>query len=417
MLRITSEWSKLRTVLVHEPGIEMFYGILDPDAFLYMRRFNVERAINQHKQMVNKLKEMGIEVLKIKELINEKAKSEKEFRKLLEKIALNYIKYEGEGKAEENLSRVKKDLEKLDSDTLFNIILLNPTVLSHEALGTNEAVTRILNEEPLANLYFTRDQAIITDKGVVIGRMSKRIRMRETEIIKLVFQALSEKPLKEISEPAFLEGGDYMPFKDFAIFGTGDRTSISGIMQAIDFTNFNEIVIAYNPEIEETEDYMLTMHLDMYLNSPKEGVVISNSTILSKTLAHIYERKENGISLKERTNLLEFFKKKGYRILEISLAEQLSYATNFLTIENGRIISPKVVNNMINIMEYLERKGYNNLLNKVKEEYNRHITNKDFFPNRKDIKDEGIDYDEIDVSELTGGFGGIHCMTMPIKRE
>ncbi|BDC17135.1 arginine deiminase family protein [Acidianus sp. HS-5] len=417
MLRITSEWSKLRTVLVHEPGIEMFYGILDPDAFLYMRRFNIEKAINQHKQMVGKLEKMGIEVLKVKEAITQKAKNDSEFRKLLEKIALNYIKYEGDGKAEENFSKIRKDIEKLDAYTLFDIILLNPTVLSHEALGTNETVTRILNEEPLANLYFTRDQSIITDQGVIIGRMSKRIRRRETEIIKLVFQALSEKPLKEITEPAFLEGGDFMPFKDFAIFGTGDRTSISGIMQAIDFTDFNEIVIAYNPEIEETEDYMLTMHLDMYLNTPKEEVIISNSTILNKTLAHIYERKESGFTLKERTNLLDFFKRKGYKVIEVGLAEQLSYATNFLTIENSRILSPKVDRNMVNIMEYLERKGYTKLLNEVKEEYNKHITDKDFFPNKKAIKDEGIEYEEIDVSELTGGFGGIHCMTMPIKRE
>ncbi len=417
MLRITSEWSKLSTVLVHEPGIEMFYGILDPEAFLYMRRFNIEKAINQHRQMVCKLKKIGIKVLKLKDLIIERAKNNNEFKKLLENVALNYIKYEGDGKAEENFSKIKKDIEKLDPNTLFDIILLNPTVLSHEALGTNDTVIRILNEEPLANLYFTRDQAIITDKGAIIGRMSKRIRARETEVIKLVFQALSEKPLKEISEPAFLEGGDYMPFKDFAIFGTGDRTSISGIMQAIDFTDFNEVVIAYNPEIEETEDYMLTMHLDMYLNTPREGVVISNSAFLNKTLAHVYERKESGFTLKERTNLLDFFKRKGFRIIEIDLAEQLSYATNFLTLENGKILSPKVENNMVNVMEYLERKGYTKLLNEVKEEYARHVTNKDFFPNRRDIKEEGIDYEEIDVSELTGGFGGIHCMTMPIKRE
>ncbi|AWR97845.1 hypothetical protein DFR86_10045 [Acidianus sulfidivorans JP7] len=417
MLRITAEWKKTRLLLLHEPGIEMFYGILDPDTFLYMRRFNVIKAIQQHKNLQETLKKLGIEILKLKELIISTAEKNRKFKKDLENTALNFINFEGDGNIEKEKEEFKNNIDDIDSETLFNIILLNPIVLSHKALGISEYTPRVLNEEPLANLYFIRDPAIITDKGIVIGRMSKRVRRRETEIIKLAFKALSENPSREIKEPAYLEGGDYMPFEDFVIIGSGERTTVSGILQISDLLDFNEIAIAYNPEIENTNDYMLTMHLDMYLNAPKEGTVVGNVEILKKTLVHIFTKNEDNLILKQKTNLFDYLTNKKIRIINITLAEQLSYASNFLTIDNGKILSPDVEKNMKNVIQYLEYKKYTNLENIVKSEYTSLKENNNFFPNKKELKDEGIDYVQIDISELTGGFGGIHCMTMPIKKE
>ena len=37
----------------------------------------------------------------------------------------------------------------------------------------------VTENEPLSNLYFMRDQQAVTDKGIVISRMSKPQRRRE----------------------------------------------------------------------------------------------------------------------------------------------------------------------------------------------------------------------------------------------
>lgn len=417
MLKITAEWKKVTSILLHEPGIEMFYGILDPDTFLYMRRFDTIRAIAQHRNLQNTLKQLGIEVRTLKDTITSHIIKDREFQKIVEDTALRYIKFEGDGDIEEEKREFQKNIHSLDAETLFNIILLNPTVILDKALGTSEYTPRVLNEEPLANLYFIRDPAIITDKGVVIGRMSKRVRRRETELIKLLFLAISEKPIKEVVEPACLEGGDYMPFQDFVIIGTGERTTISGVLQISDSLDFEEIVMAYNPEIENTNDYMLTMHLDMYLNTPKEGTVIGNAETLRRTIVHVFEKDEKeNLILKRKTNLYEYLRSKQYNIIEITLVEQLAYAANFLTVDNGKIIVADIAKNIKNVIQYVQAKNYNTLEQMVKSEYSSLKLNSDFFPNKKELKDAGIETIQIDVSELTGGFGGIHCMTMPIKR-
>ncbi|EZQ07088.1 hypothetical protein CM19_04955 [Candidatus Acidianus copahuensis] len=396
--------------MVHEPGIEMFYGVLDPNSFLYMRRFNISKAVDQHRSLQESFKEMGVEVLKLKELIINSSRTNPSFRKFLETTALNYIKFEGDGEVEKKAKGFIKDIEDLDDETLFNVILLSPTVLSHEALGTSDYFTRILNEEPLANLYFTRDQSIITDKGLIIGRMSKRARSRETVMIKLGFLALGEKPIKEISEPAFLEGGDYLALDDFVIFGTGDRTSIGGIVQAMEAVDFDEVIVAYNPVLEHYNDYALTMHLDMYINSPKQGVIVGNPDILSNTTVDVYEKKEKGYTRKKKCSLLSYLKSKGLRIISVSLGEQLLYATNFLTLKDGKFISPDVKRNLNGVKEYLARRNYEDLLNKLK-------LKDEVFPETREVREEGLDFIVVDVSELTGGFGGIHCMTTGIRKN
>lgn len=416
MFTIKAEWDRLRGVLVHEPGIEMFYGVLDPESFLYMRRFNLQQALSEHKKMQGTLKELGVTVYRLKDVILDKAISDQKIMDHLRKLALSSIRFEGDGELEKQLQDFEDDINKLDAESLFNIILLKPTVITHKALGTSESTPRIINEEPLANLYFTRDQTIVTDEGIVLGRMSKRIRRRETILLKLAIESLSENVIKEVSEPAFAEGGDYMPFKDFAIFGTGDRTTIAGAIQVSDALNFNEIVIAYNPVIQ-ANDYMLSMHLDMYLNTPMEGIIVSNKKILQSTRADVYEKKEDKYVLKERTNLLDFFIKKRFDIIDITLLEQISYSTNFLTIKNGQIVTLDSENNSKHVLEYVNRRGYADLYNEINFEYTKLKEDKQFFPRKKEINDSGIDFVVADVGELTGGFGGIHCMTMSLYRN
>jgi len=39
------------------------------------------------------------------------------------------------------------------------------------------------------------------------------------------------------------------------------------------------------------------------------------------------------------------------------------------------------------------------------------------FPDSKKVFDAGIDVIKIDLSEITGGYGGAHCMTCSLNRD
>ena len=46
-----AEWDPLREVLVHRPGVEMFFGLLEPYSFLYEEAFSLTGAIAEHRAL------------------------------------------------------------------------------------------------------------------------------------------------------------------------------------------------------------------------------------------------------------------------------------------------------------------------------------------------------------------------------
>jgi arginine deiminase len=64
--------------------------------------------------------------------------------------------------------------------------------------------------KPLLNLTFTRDQQIVTNRGLVIANMGSLQRKRETQIMKYCFKKLGLQVLGEIESPGLLEGGDFI---------------------------------------------------------------------------------------------------------------------------------------------------------------------------------------------------------------
>jgi len=67
---VRAEWERLRRVAVHRPGIEMFFGLLDPHAALYERAFNRYEARREHERLEYTLREeFGVRVLRLKETI------------------------------------------------------------------------------------------------------------------------------------------------------------------------------------------------------------------------------------------------------------------------------------------------------------------------------------------------------------
>jgi len=73
--KVRAEWDQLRKVVIHRPGIEMFFWLLDPYASLYERGFSRYEARREHERLEYTLKhEFKLNVLRLKESILEAAR-------------------------------------------------------------------------------------------------------------------------------------------------------------------------------------------------------------------------------------------------------------------------------------------------------------------------------------------------------
>ena len=175
-----------------------------------------------------------------------------------------------------------------DGGHFFNLLLLHPTLDLEKGGKAARAIhLGVTENDPLANLYFMRDQQAVTDKGIFLSRMSKPQRAGEPSLTKFVWQALGEQIIHETQSPGTFEGGDFIPMKDFALVGFGDRTNRSGVDQMLEFgLNFDEVAVVHQPShplIPGDEiDPMIDMHVDTYFNIAGSGVAVGSELLLKR---------------------------------------------------------------------------------------------------------------------------------------
>jgi len=243
-VQVKAEWHKLREVMVHKPGIETFFGLLSPKAFLYEGPFNYMEACREHDILTNTLKnQFGVKVYSLREIILDKANRDSNFKDKLINNARSELKFENNEKVKEAEKEFWDNIGEYDAETFFNILILRPTV----DLGEYDS-PRIILKTPLANLYFMRDQQAVGDKGVIIGHPMKPQREKEPLITKLAFEALNADIVCEVNDPGTFEGGDFMPMGEYVLIGSGERTNSDGINQILKSgVDFPEVVIISNP--------------------------------------------------------------------------------------------------------------------------------------------------------------------------
>ncbi|MGC8506569.1 MAG: arginine deiminase family protein [Thermoplasmata archaeon] len=417
---ISAEWGRLREVLIHRPGIEIDYAMLSPRPFLFERSFKTGKAIMEHEDLEEKLEEAGVRVKLLKDAIIDSARKDREFRLHLEERVKKIVMFYGEV---ELSTKARNELEKnvsgLDPLNLFHILTLEPSV---DLKATSDGISypTIYSNIPLANLYFMRDQQAVGTDGTIISNMKALQRRKETSITEFVFrESLKEKNIYRIPESTFFEGGDYMPVGNFALIGTGPRTNVEGALSAMNsgLLKFPEVGIVENPVYDfmsgQERDPMINMHLDTYFNISGEGVAVTSEKLAYRAKVSVMVL-QDGKYVKEReTNLLDYMREKDFSIINLSVAEQLSYSSNFLTISDMKIIA-------VESRKVLDRLLKEGIFSKVTEEEVKKSLSKagdEMFPYSKQSKELGMDVIDIDLSELTGGYGGAHCMTAALKRN
>jgi len=427
---VRAEWEPLRTVAVHRPGIEMFFGLLEPYAALYERAFSRYEARREHDILVQTLREdFGVRVLHLKETILDAADRDPAVRRRLVDRAYGTVTLKG-GRRE--VSEARRSMEQnaaaLDSLHFFTLLLLNPIIevgWGHPHGGVD---VRIPGQEPLANLYFMRDQQAMTDCGLVVARPAKRQRAREPDITRLLWEILGIPIAGTIEEPGTFEGGDFMPMGEFALLGTGDRTNRAGVSQFLDFVPiFDEVGVVHQPGHplipSDRPDPMVDMHLDTYFNVAGSGVVIGSNVLLQRAQVEVYHRTGTGYEVSgETTNLYDYIRSKDFSVIDLSILEQLSYAANILCIRDGSILAVEGERVMRTVLSSLAEKAardperYGRLLSHAEDDYRRIQNEGRFFPHKAEFSRHGIEVCPLHLVNLTGGYGGPHCMTCTLER-
>lgn len=429
--KIKAEWDHLRKVAVHTPGMEMFFGLLDPYASLYERAFSQSDALKEHELLAYTLKhDFKVDVISLKDTIISLADKRPSQRERLMDLAEESIYFTGnQQEAKMAQEEMEKNRNKLDSEHYFNTMLLNPCIELESKKGTRMINLRVTEREPLSNIYFMRDQQAVTDKGMILSRMSKPQRRRETILTRLLWEMIKELLILEIQEPGTFEGGDFMPLQEFALVGTGDRTNQFGVEQMLNHgLGYDEVGVVHQPSHPlipgDKSDPMVNMHLDTYFNIVSKGVAVGCKPLLETASVEIYQRSDNGYEKSsENMNLHEYLISKGFEVINITTLEQMAYASNLLCIKKGTVLAVEVERNVKEVMNKLRLKAgsdpdrYGKLFAQARKDYRQLRDDGQFFPHKKEIYQHGIDAYPLNLNNLTGGYGGAHCMTCALKRS
>lgn len=415
---VRREWDSLKQVIMHRPGTEIDYAMLAPRAFLFERPFNKRKALEEHRRLENVLKENGVQVTMIRDIATEMGNTDRDFRHSMEEKVAKDIQFFGDlENAERERNDLKRNLPYMDSDTLFNIMILCPSIDIRIDDTNHMYYPKIFSNVPLTNLYFMRDQQAVSHKGVIGGRMKLPQRKKEPEITSFILNhRLGDKNTVRVEETGFFEGGDYIPCGEFGLIGTGSRTDINGALSAMNsgLMSHDEVLIVENPKYEfQVKDLLNNMHLDTYFNIAGDGVAIGSRMLAQKAVGTVYAKNGSGYEMVRNTTLFDYMKEKNFSFFDINPIEQLCYSSNFLTISDKKItcidsysVLQKLMKNNVITPDVIKRAGI------PEDELKEGL----MFPNRKKMDQFGLDYIEINLEEITGGYGGAHCMTMSLSR-
>ncbi len=421
-MSVRAEWNNLREVIMHRPGVEIDYAMLAPKPFLFERPYRTTMAVREHEKLERYLKEAGVRVKLLKDVVMELFDSSGKFRQIFLDKVLKTVRYEGDRESVKREEKAFRDnISVLDPSTLFNLMLIEPSVLLKSEGETGPDYPSVNSNLPLANLYFMRDQQAVSGKGIFFGRMRMRQRQKENSITEFILRALyeSKEQFRSLGNTGYFEGGDFMPAGEYTIIGIGSRTNLDGALSFINsgISGADEYLIVENPIYDfmekEPRDQMINMHLDTYFNFVSKEAAVTSPLLAKKAKGSIYIRQDDGIKKQSSTTLSAYLKSKGVEIIPLSIAEQLSYSSNFLTLKENHVLA-------VDSSRVLRKLVSQNVFSASTLAAIEHAVSVDggnsMFPRSKAAKDYGLDFVTANLSELTGGYGGAHCMTASIIR-
>lgn len=227
---VDSEVGRLATVLLHRPGPEL--ARLTPrnnDSLLFDGIPWVGRAQEEHDLFAAELRERGVEVLYLANLLTE-VLDVNAARHELTSAALSDVRLG------DSLRRtVRSYLADLDGPALATVLIAG---LAHEELRAGHGLVYALMDQhdfvidPLPNLLFTRDSSVWIGGQPAVTSLAMRARRRETTLTSAIYRyhpRFAGIPRLYAPDLEHLEGGDILLLaKGVLAVGVGERTRPAG---------------------------------------------------------------------------------------------------------------------------------------------------------------------------------------------
>jgi arginine deiminase len=239
MPRVTSEVGRLRTVLLHRPGPELKRLTPRTSADLLFDGIPwVERAQEEHDAFAAALRERGVEVVLLTDLLTEILDSSAQAR--VETVAAAVAPTEVGPSLAVVLSRMLADLPAPELTRVLTAGLTHEELPAHEGLVARMSRPHDFVVRPLPNLLFTRDSSVWVGGSAVVTQPSMPARRREVTLTGAVYRhhpRFADVPLLYGGEPAGtgipeadLEGGDVLLLAPGVVaVGVGQRSSPAGV--------------------------------------------------------------------------------------------------------------------------------------------------------------------------------------------
>ncbi|WP_226703295.1 dimethylarginine dimethylaminohydrolase family protein [Microbulbifer elongatus] len=205
---------------------------------------------------------------------------------------------------------------------------------------------------------YARDSSVMTPWGPIVTQMYSPWRRGEWVDVVKTYQKL-DIPIYDIITAGSLEGGDFMVLEpDVILCGySGERTSPQG---------FNQMKSWIEKEGWEVKGYEFDpyfLHIDVLV-----------AALAEKLVAVCVDAVE--------PELVQWFKSRNFEIIDISYPQVMELGVNVVALGNDRVMLPS---------DNTE----------LKEKCRAH----------------GLDVIDPDISMITAGGGGVHCMCQPLARK
>lgn len=414
---VYSEVGKLRTVLVHRPGIAL--ERLTPanrEDLLFDDLVWVERAQAEHDAFTGAMRDRGVEVLYVEELLAETLGVSEAARNEVIGSAVSSFTV-GLSLVEE----LRAYLAQLPSSRLSELLIggalvselegLDLASLSRHSLGAVLAEPDEFVLSPLPNSVFTRDSSAWLYGGVVLPPLFRSARRLEVVNLSVIYRYhprfadagfefwyppagdATRFAVEDFSQGVSLEGGDIMPLGNGTVLvGLGERSTgrmVENLARSLFSAGAAERLIVCRMVQERAY-----MHLDTVFNFVDRDAVTLFPRVVEQMRVYSIRPGARGslFDITEEDGLLpalaDVLGVGELRVIPTggdsfqSAREQWDDANNVVALEPGVVI------------------GYS----------------KNTHTNRA-LRAAGIEVIEVEGSELGKGRGGCHCMTCPIARD
>ena len=392
-LGVRSEVGTLRTVLLHRPGNEL--RRLTPrnnDALLFDGLPWVDRAQEEHDEFAAALRDRGVEVLYLTQLLVETLADPTARARAIE-LTCDDIRLGDRLRA-----FLTAFLSELDPNDVAEVMVAG--LRNDEVRGTGSLVAALHQPDdflidPLPNLLFTRDSSVWVQDRVTITSLAMPARRRETQLTELIY---SFHPrfvgVERIHgwEKEFLEGGDVLALADGVLaVGVGERTRPSGAERLA--RTALHLGLAHTVLVVPIDQDRATMHLDTICTMVDVDAVVMYPNVAHR-LAALTVRADGD----------------GELVME-PLAPFLPTAARAMGIDQLRLIDTGLDPVTAEREQWDDGNNTLALAPKVAVAYERNVET------NQRLVEAGIEVIAIAGSELGSGRGGPRCMSCPIARD